>query len=71
MTRVTDEDLAVVQRHTPWTTDVDERSRHRQCINAVIDELLALRKVAEAAVRYCGSPTGYRALKAALREAGL
>jgi len=68
MKRVTDEDLDEMVDMCGGVVALDGESRLGYAIRA---ELLALRKVADAAVRYCGSPDGYRALKAALREAGL
>ena len=49
MKRASDEQVALITRNAPWTTDRDEQARHRESVKCVLAELLALRKVAEAA----------------------
>jgi len=56
ITRVTDEDLELLKQYGAWTTDAVERLRHAKCVDNVIAELLALRKVADAAGEWAEQP---------------
>ena len=77
MKHASDEQVALITRHAPWTSDRDEQARHREAVKCVLAELIALRKVAEAAKQFIATMENYTKathwlfeIDEALKEAG-